>query len=528
MSKAKKVVTLLCILVLVVGTLAACADNGNKNTSNNKGDNAVVDEKKAAEVTAETPAETPAEPFKLTIMANLHSPEVPSDKIEKMIEEITNTDLTIQWVPDGNYDEKLNTSFATGTMPQATYLRNINSFGMFKDAIRNDQFWEVGPLLDEYENLSKLKDSVLKNTSVDGKIYSLYQGRPLSRQGLIYRKDWADQLGLAAPTTTVELLEMAKQFTENDPDQNGKNDTIGLADRADLVYGAFKTISSWFGTPNNWGEKDGQLQPEFTFPEYFDTMDFVKTLHTNKYMNQDFPVASKTDQQAMFKNGTAGMYIGSMADVLSLHKDAIALNPKLVYDVQNRIAAPGKEHGVWSIPGYGTVILFPKSAVKDEAELKQILSFFDHFMAPEVANLVNWGVEGEHYKVSADGKFADTAGFDADVKNREVQAYLALEIGEPSSNGRFNGVFNYDTKGKAEELILDNDTILIHDPTAPLESATYIEKGAAIYKLIQDATYQYMLGSIDKAGFEAAVENWKNQGGQQIIEEFNASWADSK
>ncbi len=524
MTKVRKLVALFCVLVLLVGMLAACGNNGNNtsgsnNKANTKGDNTVVDDKAV---------EVPAEPFKLTIMANLHSPEVPSDKLEKIIEEITNTDLTIQWVPDGNYDEKLNTSFATGTMPQATYLRNINSFGLFKDAIRNDQFWEVGPLLDDYENLSKLKDEVLKNTSVDGKVYSIYQGRPLSRQGLIYRKDWADQLGLAAPTTTEELLEMAKQFTEKDPDQNGKNDTIGLADRADLVYGAFKTISSWFGTPNNWGEKDGQLVPEFMFPEYFNTMDFMKTLHTNKYMNQDFPVASKTDQQAMFKNGKAGMYIGSMADVLSLHKDAIELNPNLVYDVQNRIAAPGKEHGIWSIPGYGTVVLFPKSTVKDEAELKQILSFFDHFMAPEVANLVNWGIEGEHYKVSPDGKFADTGGFDADIKNREVQAYLALEIGEPSTNGRFNGVYNYDTKGKAEELILDNDTILIHDPTAPLESLTYTDKGAAIYKLIQDATYQYMLGSIDKAGFEAAVDNWKKQGGQQIIEEFNASWAKSK
>ncbi len=522
MIKAKKLIALMCVFVLVVGMLAACGNNtsSNNNVNETKGDNTkpVVEDK----------TEVPAEPFDLTIMANLHSPEVPSDKVEKLIEEITNTNLTIQWVPDGNYDEKLNTSFATGTMPQATYLRNINSFGMFKDAIRNDQFWEVGPLLADYENLSKLKPDVLKNTSVDGKIYSIYQGRPLSRQGLIYRKDWADHLGLAAPTTTEEVLEMAKQFTVGDPDQNGKNDTIGLADRSDLVYGAFKTISSWFGTPNNWGEKDGQLQPEFMFQEYFDTMDFMKTLHSNKYMNQDFPVASKTDQQAMFKNGTAGMYIGSMADVLSLHKDAIVLNPNLVYDVQNRIAAPGKENGVWSIPGYGTVVLFPKSTVKDEAELKQILSFFDHFMSPEVANLVNWGVEGEHYKVSADGKFADITGFDPDVKNRDVQAYLALEIGEPSTNGRYNGIYNYDTKGKAEELILDNDKILIHDPTAPLESITYTENGAAIYKLIQDATYQYMLGSIDKAGFEAAVENWKKQGGTKIIEEFNASLAKSK
>ena len=67
---------------------------------------------------------------------------------------------------------------------------------MFKEAIRDDQFWEIGPYFEEFKNLGKLKEAVVKNTMVDGKVYSLYQGRPLSRQGLIYRKDWADKLGL--------------------------------------------------------------------------------------------------------------------------------------------------------------------------------------------------------------------------------------------------------------------------------------------------------------------------------------------
>lgn len=47
-------------------------------------------------------------------------------------------------------------------------------------------------------------------------------------------------------------MEVAKAFTENDPDGNGKKDTTGFMDRSDLVYGAFKTLSSYFGTPNYW------------------------------------------------------------------------------------------------------------------------------------------------------------------------------------------------------------------------------------------------------------------------------------
>ena len=187
----------------------------------------------------EAPAESeaPKETFKLSIMANLHTPEVPTDTIEKLVEEATNTVLDIQWVPDGTYDEKMNASFATGTLPQATYIKNQTSLIMLRDAIRNNQFWEIGPLLSDYPNLSKLNPDVLKNTSVDGKIYALYQERPLSRQGLIFRKDWADTLGLTAPTNVDELYAMLKAFKENDPDGNGAHYTIGLTDRNDLVYG---------------------------------------------------------------------------------------------------------------------------------------------------------------------------------------------------------------------------------------------------------------------------------------------------
>lgn len=79
--------------------------------------------------------------------------------------------------------------------------------------------------------MSKLNPDILDNSKVDDKLYSLYLGRPLSRSGIIYRKDWADNLGLEAPTNVDEVFEMARAFTEDDPDGNGQDDTIGLVPR---------------------------------------------------------------------------------------------------------------------------------------------------------------------------------------------------------------------------------------------------------------------------------------------------------
>src|SRR5690625_3570433 len=296
--------------------LVACGDNnGNDdNASNSNGED---------------------KPTNITMMQTLHTAEVPTERVQELLEEKANVELDIDWVPDNNYNERLNTAFATGTLPQVMSV-GFQQMDQFKEAVRDEQFWEIGPYLDEFENLSELKETVLDNLKIDGKIYGLYQGNPLSRQGIIYRKDWADNLGISTPETTEEFYEMARAFTEDDPNESGEDDTFGLTDRSDLIYGAFKTISSWFGTPNNWGEKDGELLPEFMFPEYMETMDFMKDLRDNSYMNQDFPVTSKSDQQEMFKNGTAGIYVGSMGDVMGMYDDAVDLNPDVEYEVTNR------------------------------------------------------------------------------------------------------------------------------------------------------------------------------------------------
>jgi len=328
----KKGLTVLFSMLVVLMVLGACSSDKDKNESASPDSNDSKGE----------PAEKEQEKTKISIMTKLHTAEVPDEKLLRLVEEAGNVEIKMEWVPDNNYSDKLNTAFATGTFAQAVTM-GADQVDQFKGAIRDGQFWEIGSYLSEFENLGKLKDDVVKNTMVDGKVYSLYQGRPLSRQGMIYRKDWADNLGLEAPKTIEEFYEMARAFTEDDPDGNGKNDTIGLTDRSDLIFGAFKTIASWYGTPNNWGEKDGELLPEFMFPEYMDSMNFMKSLRDHKYMNQDFPVTSKEDQQALLKNGTAGIYIGAMVDILNLHNDAVELNPDLVFDVHNYVAGPNGE-----------------------------------------------------------------------------------------------------------------------------------------------------------------------------------------
>ncbi|CAM3374326.1 extracellular solute-binding protein [Marinicrinis lubricantis] len=488
--------------VLAVTLIAGCG-NGNNAGQNENASNADGKAKGAT---------------KISLFATLHTPEVPSDKIEKLLEEKTNTELDIQWIPANSYDDKVNAAFATDALPMVVGTGKVE---MFREAIRDGQFWEIGPYLKDYPNLSNLNPDVLKNTMVDGKLYSLYMERPLSRAGLIYRKDWAEKLGIAAPTTIDELYDMLYQFKHNDPDGNGEDDTIGLTDRSDMIYGAFKAVSSWFGTPNYWGEKDGQLLPEFMFPEYVETMKFFRKLHEEGLINQDFPVTSKEDQRNLLITGRAGAYIGSMPDAMGLQDKLDDINPDGVLDVQNRIEGPNGL-GIWAIPGYGSVWLFPKSSIKTEEQLKDILAFYDQMMSTEIANLIHWGIEGEHYTLD-NGTVVQNK--DLKLIDREVKPYAGLVVGgEQSIPGLLKAKWDLPVKQRAEELVVDNNNFLIHDPTAPLESKTNIELGPRLQQSINDATFQFILGDIDEEGFQKVVDKWLSDGGQKIIDEFNASY----
>ncbi|AFC30613.1 hypothetical protein PM3016_3800 [Paenibacillus mucilaginosus 3016] len=488
-------------LVVMTAVLTACSAS-----SNSEGDAASEE----------------GQPVTVSFMVPLHQAETPHPRIEEILEEKLQASLEIQWIPSTTFEERLHAAFATGDLPDVAIY---SLTGANRDAIKDGQYWEIGPYLEQYKNLSKLKDEILNNMKVDGKLYSLYQGRPLSRQGLIFRKDWADRLGLPAPTNTDELYTMLKQFTENDPDQNGQKDTMGLADRGDLAFGAFKTIASWFGTPNEWGLQDGKLMPAFTFPEYMSAMNYMKDLRDNGYINLDFPVTSKVDQQNLVKSGKAGAYIGCMCDVLPLNTDTVKSNAKAQFDVQNQIKGPGGEFTVWSTAGYNHPLLFPKSAIKTEEELKRILNVLDQMMSPEISNLLIWGIEGEHY-TTKDGvavPIADQAKID-----KEVSPYKTLELGEVDTNGRLGGQSNYPVNNKADQLYLDNEKHVVADPTVNLDSATYSQEKDRLGQIIKDATYKYILGNLDEAAFQKEVERWKSEGGAKVIEEFNASYQQSK
>ncbi|AIQ20366.1 ABC transporter substrate-binding protein [Paenibacillus sp. FSL H7-0357] len=485
------------VLLLSFILLSACSDNESPRTG---------------------PGETA--PF-ISILAPLHFPQQPSKDIMAELEKLTGAKLDITWVPEGVYTDKMNTALTTNSLGKVTFVK-FTDYNLLKSAIRSEAFWEIGPYLQEFPNLKQLDPAILNQAAVDGKIYGLYTERPSSRQGIIIRQDWLDHLQLSKPQTLDELYEVMKQFTYNDPDGNGKQDTIGLVDRNDLVYGVFKTLSSYFGTPNNWKLENHQFIPEFVTPEYMNTMNFMRKLYNEKMINQDFALTSKEVQRDKFIRGTAGVFIGSMTDVQRLSSEAQAINPAAEFTLINRIKGPNG-YKVWSIPNYNGLYLFSKKAIATEQELKQVLGFFDRTMDRDVANLMKYGFEGRHYKL--EGGKVILPEETSQLRVNEVNPLYSLMIADFGNKNIMEVEKKEQLTALADQLSKDNEQFLVDDPTLRLSSPTYDEKNVELSTIIIDATYNYIIGNITVEEFNEQVEKWRTSGGNLIIQEYTAAEA---
>ncbi|MBF6979173.1 sugar ABC transporter substrate-binding protein, partial [Aerococcaceae bacterium zg-BR22] len=107
-----------------------------------------------------------------------------------------------------------------------------------------------------------------------------------------------------------------------------------------------------------------------------------------------------------------------------------------------------------------------------------------------------------------------------DLWSQEVQPYA----GSRPNSIDITLKSGYEGKRLSDEMIRENDKFAVMDPSVPLDSATMNERGSELTKIIEDATVQYIMGEIDKDGFQAAVKRWKDQGGTQIISEYEEAY----
>ncbi|MFC7748894.1 extracellular solute-binding protein [Paenibacillus thermoaerophilus] len=439
--------------------------------------------------------------------------------IERAIENYTGTKLQVQWIPRAAYDDKINLMIAAGEMPK---LVRVEYTPTVIGAIKVGMFWEIGPYLQDYPNLAAQDPLYYDNISVNGKRYGVPSFREMARSAVIYRKDWFDALGLSVPDSIEGWYETIKALTLGDPDRNGKNDTYGLMlfkRFSEGPYALTTRLSVSLGGPNKWAvDSEGRFTPEFMSKEYMDVLRLFRRLYAEKLINPDFAVFDQVDAEKEFDAGRVALRIGPAQNGKSQQDRLSNIAPASVVDVEPLRGPQGVR--VAGEPGNLGFYLIPKSSVKTEEELKQVLAFLDKLMDPEMATLLLRGIEGVHFERLSDGS---TAFLDFTRFQREVKPY---RDNLPQLEG-YNVPKLKDTLlgEKGLRIVKENDARRVDNPALSLYSPTYAEIGRQLDEQIWDAQTRYIMGKIDDAGWEEEVRKWMESGGRRMIVEYEADYA---
>ncbi|HZG57926.1 extracellular solute-binding protein [Paenibacillus sp.] len=471
--------------------------------------------------TAEAPkeAETPwKEPYVLSIMVDNFTPDIPpaDSPSMKFIEAQTKTDLDVTWVPSANYTEKLNATMASGDMPKVMVTLGAKVPSVI-NAIRTDVFWKLDDYLKDYPRLSAMNEVTRNNISVDGGLYGIPRHLDLAVQAVNYRKDWQEKLGLPVPKTLDDIYNMAKAFTEQDPDGNGKHDTYGVLE-SNLI--SFNQILIHYGGPHGWTVQDGKFIPAHESPEYLQALNFYKRLYDEKLMNQDFAAITDVQAKQLYETHKGGMRLYNVWELTERTPVLQSTVPDAELAIAN-IVSPNGEERYWPGSGYSGVYLIPKSSVKTEQELRRVLQYFEDLASPEVQLFMQYGLEGVHFKFeNGKPKKIDEALYQKEVNIlRRLKPHTMSDVPEGDNAPAVNAVNKH---------FVEKESLTIANPANAFISDTYTEIGPELDKILHDARVKYVMGAIDEAGLQAAADEWRKQGGDKIIQEYEKQYADAK
>jgi putative aldouronate transport system substrate-binding protein len=249
------------------------------------------------------------------------------------------------------------------------------------------------------------EESILKGTLGD-KVYAISKIPTLQYNTYWIRQDWLDALGLEPPTTTEEFLEVARAFTEDDPDGNGQKDTYGLTGVGEGL-GAFVPLFGAFGvgTPSSFYMEDGQLIDALHDPQMPDALSFLNQLWTSGYVDPDlFSLDYEASREAAFQ-GRAGIFY---TDWPNITKEEFVAQYKAANGNASwvQLAPPEGPGGQFDAPndlGFSPgLYALPRSLENDPETLSAIFKVLNYVSSEEGNRLVMYGIEGEDYTLNSD------------------------------------------------------------------------------------------------------------------------------
>ncbi|HTG68513.1 MAG TPA: extracellular solute-binding protein, partial [Candidatus Udaeobacter sp.] len=288
----RKMMVLLCAMVLVLAACSSGSNNGN-NTGNNKGTNAGTNSvatetpDNAAENNAEEVNSTPEMDFdlggktiKIVSWWDMTIPEDNPDNIQRKknldaLMEKHNFKVEYVAIDYGEYQQKVTASLLAGE-PIGDIVRLGKTYTV-PTLVKQDLLWPI----DEYTKNPRAFNQKVTNEyyTYEGKGYGFSEGQANLVQGIFYNRTLMNQLGAKALQEYVNednwnwetFIQVAKEANK-DTNNDGKLDTWGLANSSLIDQALYS---------NNTGLTKGDKQ-NLEDPATLDALNFVSRLATEQ------------------------------------------------------------------------------------------------------------------------------------------------------------------------------------------------------------------------------------------------------
>lgn len=329
-------------------------------------------------------------------------------------------DVTIKASPSSDADVKLTASIAAGEIPDiiqnywnpSTVLaQQLVDQGML---IPIDDYLKATPYLQTY-----LKPEEWVYLTFGGKKYAVAQPRPFSNWNTVWiRTDWLEKLKLAMPTTVDELAAVAKAFTTQDPDGNGKNDTYGFTgykgsdgvpfggmtsffapfgvspaanhmyvENNKVVFSAFSDYAKNALTWWNAQVKAGVVDPDWT----------VNNIETWRNLVAQQRVGIVTGEFQFLRDGSSNSNLGKIIS---------QGNPNAKWEQVKALKGPYGTYAAWQGTPVDTAFYFTRQAKSEPGKMEAIMQWWNDAMNPdsETYRLMVYGLPGRQYVMDAQGR----------------------------------------------------------------------------------------------------------------------------
>jgi len=467
-------------------------------------------------------------------------------------EQLLGIKVNYKWVVDGSmYDQKLGLSINSGDIPDMfrvspAQLHLFHEAGLLAD------------LTDVYaaEASAKTRDVLTQDTislkagTIDGRLWGipLTDAAVASASLLWIRQDWVDRLSIDAPVSMADVLEISRRFTEEDPDGNGVNDTLGLCVTKSL-WGAIANLQGFFNGyhayPGIWYEQGSSLVYGSVQPEMRAALLALQEMYAKGQLDREFGVKDINQVTETIAQGKCGMEFGVWWNPYHPLNQSQANDPHAfwsAFPIPSVDGVPAKSQYNAAI---GAFLVVRNGYKHPEALIRMINFWTDNILQSQDDNLRNTflgDIEAPDvvlYKYTPVVLWEPNAMIDGGKKLREALAKKDPSSLDLETQWRYRIIQAYFEQGILEawvEVATNGPngatTILGHiledrgqlNRFYGVPTATMAEKMPTLQPMEEEVITKVIMGE-PIAMFDQFVENWYRLGGTEIVQEVNL-WAE--